>query len=146
MESKFLRHYIATVAYRAAKAIEDAPENYPEFELGAGVRQPIEILNHMGNVLAYALQSYGYEAEGVTETGSWEGEAERFYQSLEKLDEAVDKGMVPAPLTIEQIIQGPLSDVMTHIGQLYTLRRMAGFPVSKESFIKADIQTGKIKP
>jgi hypothetical protein len=57
----------------------------------------------------------------------------------------LQQNIPPQPLTIEQIVQGPLADAMTHVGQLYTLRRMAGSPVAKESFIKAPISAGKIR-
>ncbi|MFC3885766.1 hypothetical protein ACFOU2_20730 [Bacillus songklensis] len=145
MNNDLLRHYVATLSYRASKAFKDAPKQYPDFEAGKDVRQPVEILNHMSNVLTYALNSYGEEEESFSELKNWEEEIERFYRIVEKLDQVIAKGTEPHPLTIEQIVQGPLSDVMTHIGQLYTLRRLAGSPVTKESFIKADIRIGKVR-
>ncbi|MCV5942504.1 hypothetical protein OFN64_38105, partial [Escherichia coli] len=43
-----------------------------------------------------------------------------------------------------RLLQGPLSDAMTHIGQLAQLRRLAGSPVRGENFTKADIRTGHV--
>ena len=39
--------------------------------------------------------------------------------------------------TDAQFLQGPLSDAMTHAGQLAILRRLAGSPVPSENFIHA---------
>ncbi|MBD2843598.1 hypothetical protein IDH44_00215 [Paenibacillus sp. IB182496] len=43
------------------------------------------------------------------------------------------------------MVQGPLADAMTHIGQLAMLRRLAGAPVPKGSFIVAEVQMGKLR-
>ncbi|MEO8622673.1 MAG: hypothetical protein ABI625_16500 [bacterium] len=44
----------------------------------------------------------------------------------------------------EQFLQGPLSDAMTHAGQLAMLRRLFGDPVASENFIYAHIQTDNV--
>ena len=53
----FLRHHLATMAFRAQHAISDAPANYPEFEAGQGVLKPVEILNHI-NLMLVATRLY----------------------------------------------------------------------------------------
>jgi hypothetical protein len=90
MNTKLLRHYLAALAYRAAKAINEAPDYYPSFEAGSGVRQPIEIVNHMSNVLTYVLQSYGYKEREQEKVGTWEAEVERFYKIFALLNFNVD--------------------------------------------------------
>lgn len=40
----FLRHTLATLAYRAGKAIRDMPEDCAEFRAAEGSRTPLEIL------------------------------------------------------------------------------------------------------
>lgn len=42
----------------------------------------------------------------------------------------------------DMLLQGPLADAMTHVGQLLLLRHLADSPVPRESYLKADIQTG----
>jgi hypothetical protein len=42
------------------------------------------------------------------------------------------------------ILQGPLSDAMTHSGQLALLRRLAGHPVEPENFMRAHIDPHNI--
>jgi hypothetical protein len=47
-------------------------------------------------------------------------------------------------ITEFQLLQGPFSDVMTHIGQLSMLRRLYGSPVPPENFIYADISASRL--
>ena len=49
-------------------------------------------------------------------------------------------------VSVERLLQGPLSDAMAHIGQLLMLRRFAGAPVTAENFLKADITVGVVGP
>ena len=48
-----LRHTLATVAYRAIRALEGAPDHFAGFA-GAG-RLPVQILAHMGDLFDWAL-------------------------------------------------------------------------------------------
>jgi hypothetical protein len=50
----------------------------------------------------------------------------------------------PLNQPIEKIIQGPVADALTHVGQIVMLRRAAGKPVQVESYFTADIVPGKI--
>ena len=50
----------------------------------------------------------------------------------------------PSAMAIETLFQGPISDVLTHIGQLAMLRRLAGFPVRGEVMIIADVEIGRV--
>ena len=76
---------------------------------------------------------------------SWDEEREAFYYILSKLDESFQE-KIPNQVTLEQLLQGPLSDTMAHIGQLLLLRRMVGSPIAAENFLKADIQKGVLGP
>jgi len=42
------------------------------------------------------------------------------------------------------LIQGPLADALTHVGQLAMLRGAAGAPVRPESYARADIVAGRV--
>ena len=44
------------------------------------------------------------------------------------------------------LMKGPFSDVMTHVGQLALLRRLADAPVAPENFVNADIQSDRLGP
>jgi hypothetical protein len=41
-------------------------------------------------------------------------------------------------------LQGPLADVLTHVGQLAMLRRMSGNPVAPENFIYAEVRSDRL--
>ncbi|OLO27047.1 hypothetical protein BTR23_21170 [Alkalihalophilus pseudofirmus] len=144
METNFFRHYLATLSYRATMAIKDAPSHYPEFQAGKGVRTPVEILSHTSDVLTLAY-SWFVDNERNKNIGEWDVEVERFYSLVEKLDQAIadDKQM---KATKEQLLQGPLADALTHVGQLIMLRRLADAPTPRENYIKADINIGTIRP
>jgi len=50
----------------------------------------------------------------------------------------------PVEQPVEKLIQGPLADALTHVGQLAMLRGMAGAPIRPESYARADIVVGRI--
>ena len=50
----------------------------------------------------------------------------------------------PLAGSLDQIIQGPLADTLTHTGQLAMLRGMAGAPVKPESYARAAIVPGRV--
>ncbi|RIV23214.1 hypothetical protein D2Q93_07925 [Alicyclobacillaceae bacterium I2511] len=142
-----LRHLLATLAYRATQAFSNAPSNFPELVIGKDVRTPIEILRHMSRVLTYAHSLLEPKDDGDNyefSSGTWEWEVDRFYGVLEKLDQVFIESKT-GDITWQQLVQGPLADAITHVGQLTMLRRMADSPVTYENFIKADIQIGKIR-
>jgi len=70
---------------------------------------------------------------------------EHFYETLERLDASMAEGK-PREVTEMQLLQGPLSDVMAHVGQMLMLRRLAGSPVPSENFVYADIKVGRVGP
>jgi hypothetical protein len=143
-----LRHFLATLAYRCRKVILGAPQNFGDFDAGHGVRKPSEILFHMSGVLLHvhsflAPQESPRMPLGI---GSWEEEVGRFFRVLSELDKSLESGMQWSRRTEEQILQGPLADAMTHIGQLAMLRRIASSPIPKESFDEAAICLGDVSP
>ena len=146
MNNELLRHLLATLSYRATQAISDVPSNFPELTIGKEVRTPIEILRHMSRVLTYAHSQFRPNDYGDSyefSSGTWEWEVERFYSVLEKLDQVFIES-ITGDMTWQQLVQGPLSDAITHVGQLTMLRRIADSPVSYENFIKADIRAGEL--
>jgi len=43
---------------------------------------------------------------------------------------------------VEKLVQGPIGDALTHIGQIVLLRRIAGSPVEAASYFEAEITPG----
>lgn len=146
MEKSLLRHYTATLAYRGNIAMEDAPAAFPSFEAGNGVMTPLQLLQHISAVLTKGYKSISDKQPPDLPSEDWEQAKERFFRILELMDQAFREDAAPQGLTEEQLLQGPLADAMTHIGQLATLRRLAGSPIRGGNYIRADIRAGQIRP
>ena len=142
----FLRHTVATLAYRGSKAVRGAPESFARFKAGPTTRTPLEILSHIGDLLDWALsQAEGKERWPSPSSLSWDGEVKRFHASLEAYDAylALRK---PLHKPAERMFQGAIADALTHIGQLTMLRRLSGSHVRGENYSRADVQVGRVGP
>jgi hypothetical protein len=138
----FLRHTLATLAYRGGKAIRNAPSGFADFR-GAG-RSPVQILAHVGDLLDWSLSMARGERKYVeSQTLPWDEEVGRFFSALRRFDDylaSTDAVHVP----VEKLFQGPIADALTHVGQIAMLRRMAGVPISGENYFVADMAVGRV--
>jgi len=140
----FLRHTLATIAYRAAKVERDAPPGFGTFQLGKHARTPVEIVAHLGDLFDWALTMAQGKSDWVqSKPGSWRREVDRFHASLLALDRYLASD-APLGVTPEELFQGPISDALTHIGQIAIMRRQDNSPVRSEIYAKADIATGRV--
>lgn len=133
-----LRHFLASIAYRTQKALRGAPVGFAEFRAAPGVRTPHELLRHMSDVLGYARTTFTGGTWRARTLPTFKDEIERFHEVLEDLGRMVAEHEFGVA-TPEQLLQGPLADVMTHAGQLAMLRRLEGSPVPPEDFIVARV-------
>ena len=137
-----LRHLAATLAYRAAKVLRDMPAGFDTF--GSATRRPVEIVAHMADLMAWGLTlargDYVWKAEGSDDL---DVEVRRFFDGLAALDRVL-AAEGPFHGSTEKLIQGPLADALTHVGQLAMLRGMAGAPVRPESYARAEIMPGRL--
>jgi hypothetical protein len=139
-----LRHTVATLAYRAAKALRDAPESFGNFRVADGSRTPAEILAHMGDLFEWALSiARGTEKWSDSKPLAWEKEVQRFFSALEAFDACLASGE-PLQGSAERFFQGPVADALTHTGQLAMLRRAAGAPIRGENYFRAEIAAGHV--
>lgn len=139
-----LRHTLATVAYRAGKAVRDAPPGFAGYRPAPSSRTPAEILAHMGDLFDWAVTlAEGAQVWRDSTPLDWRREVERFFAALERF-EAVLASEAPLAAPVSQLLQGPVADALTHIGQLTMLRRMAGSPIKGENYAKADIRPGRV--
>ncbi len=141
-----LQHFLAAIAYRTQKALRDATPAYPAFSAGHQARTPVEILRHMTSVLGYARTffvggTYPFHPEPLP---SFADEIARFHAVLQDFGRHLAAGTPLREISTKQLLQGPLSDVMTHVGQLALLRRLAAAPVAPENFIYAEIQHDRL--
>jgi hypothetical protein len=139
-----LRQLAATLAYRAAKVLRDVPADFAHRTFGDATRQPVRIVAHMADLMTWGVSMAGggkeWKAEGGTD---WDAEVDRFFSGLAALDAALAADG-PFAGSIDKIIQGPLADALTHVGQLSMLRGLAGAPVRPESYARAKIEAGRV--
>jgi hypothetical protein len=142
----FLRHTLAALAYRGGKVLRDAPPGFDTLEPGAGGRNPLQILAHIGDLFDWMLHlADGRHVWAERQPASWDEEVHRFFDLLHQVDaRLVSAAPIEAPL--ERLFQGPVADALTHVGQLALLRRQAGAPVKGENYFKAEIVAGRVGP
>ena len=141
-----LLHFLAALAYRTQKALRGAPEGFASFRAAPKVRTPHELVSHMDSVLGYARTFFVGGSYRVPPLPQFSAEIERFHSTLADLARLVAQGSEWKGITPEQLLQGPLSDAMTHAGQLAMLRRLAGYPVPPENFVLAEIDPANLGP
>ena len=138
---EFLRHALASLAYRASRAVEGAPDEFGAFA-GCG-RTPGQILAHMGDLLEWALSSAeGRQRWQNSEPLPWAEEKARFFAAVTAFD-AYLAGPEPVHAELERLFQGPVADAINHVGQLMMMRRLAGYKANGENFYVADIKAGQ---
>jgi hypothetical protein len=141
---EFLRHTVATLAYRGGKALRAAPEGFATVRVTETTRSAGEILSHIGDLLEWALWlAKGQHVWRDAVPQSWDAGVERFYKGLQRFDEYLASD-APLGAAAEQLFQGPIADALTHVGQIATLRRLAGSPVRGENYFKAEIVAGRV--
>ena len=140
---RMLRHTLATLGYRAGKTFRGAPEGFASFRASETTRTPLEILAHMGDLLAWAISmAKGKEAWSDGPPRSWTEEEGRFFTLLAELD-AILASEEPIHAPAEKLFQGPIADALTHTGQIAMLRRMNDSPIRGENYFRAGIETGR---
>jgi hypothetical protein len=143
-----LRHLVATLTYRAAKVLRDAPPEFGAMAFGSSTRTPLLIVAHMADLMEWGCRLARGESSWNAGGGAdWDAAVGRFFDGLSAIDQALEsddslRGPVENP--VEKLIQGPLADALTHVGQLAMLRGMAGAPIRPESYARADIVVGRI--
>src|SRR2546428_12665563 len=109
-----LRHLVATLAYRAAKVLRDVPPSFAQFSSGRDTRLPMQILQHLGDLMAWGLRmaqgEYLWRAEG---SGDWNTEVRRFFEGLPALDQFLASDAPLGP-PAEVVIQSPLAGAAAH--------------------------------
>jgi len=140
----FLRHTLATLAYRGGKAIRDAGPTFADYGSAETSRTPAKILAHIGDLMVWALAMSEGRREWVDSLPlAWDKECERFFTALKKFDDYLASEK-PLAVSAEKLFQGPIADALTHVGQIAMLRRMAGVPIKGENYFVAEITVGRV--
>ena len=131
-----LRHTVATVAYRAGKALRGAPPEFAQFGDGKSAGQ---ILAHMCDLFDWALTlAEGKSVWHDSTPQTWDADVARFFAVLEAFDRRLASG-APLGIAPERLFQGPIADSLTHVGQIAMLRRLAGCAIRGENYAIAPI-------
>jgi hypothetical protein len=145
-DREMLRHALATLAYRGGKAVRGAPDRFGDFKTEAAIRTPGQVLAHVGDLLDWSIElADGRHVWHDSPPQSWPEELARFFQALARLDARLASD-APLGFNEKQLLQGPIADALTHVGQITMLRRMFGAPVRGENYLKADIVVGRVGP
>ena len=141
---ELLRHTVATLAYRGAKAVRGASAEFATFKASPTTRTPAEILAHIGDLLDWALSIVkGSEAWHNSGPLAWNDEIGRFHRALQMFDESL-AAAAQTDVPCERLFQGPVADALTHVGQIAMLRRIAGEPMRAENYSQAKIEAGRV--
>lgn len=143
-----LRHTLATLAYRGAKAVRNPGPSFAEYDSQYGSpeasRTPAKILAHMGDLMDWGLAMAEGRREWHDSTPlAWDEECKRFFIALKKFDDYLASEK-PLQVSAEKLFQGPIADALTHVGQIAMLRRIAAVPMKSENYFVADIQIGRV--
>jgi hypothetical protein len=135
---------VAALAYRAAKAMRNAPADFADHHLSPTSRTPVQIVAHMGDLFDWALtMAQNRTAWHDSPPQPWAREVERFFTSLTAFDQFLAGDAPIDEPTLHKLAQGPVADALTHTGQLTMVRRLAGSPIKGESYARADIAIGQ---
>ena len=152
-KNELVRHLLATLVYRATKIIHDAPENYHKTSIGERVRTPEKILGYINSLIQLSNRFWSphkpvsmAEHRKQSSKQGWDREVELFYMLATMFDDTLSMYSSPRLYGPEKILQGPLLDAFTHVGQLALLRRMACSPIKGESYWMADVKVGQVGP
>lgn len=144
-KNHYLRHSLSTIAYRFQSSVHGAGSDFGNFDAGQNSRTPCQIINHMTHLL---LASGSMIKEGAfksdrLEIQNLEAETDRFNEQLKVLDIILIETDL-SEKTTNRLLQGPIADILTHIGQLALMRRLNGNPTGVSGFSSAPINIGQL--
>jgi hypothetical protein len=141
---RFMRHLLATLAYRTGKAVRQTPDAFASYQGAPESRSPVQILAHMGDLMDWALSMAKGERKWQNSSPlPWDEEITRLFRLMQKFDDYLASGL-PLGTDPATILQGGLADALTHAGQLAMLRRLSGHRMKGENYSRAPIQVGQV--
>ncbi len=139
-----VRHLLATLAYRFKVVIHWMPESFADYRSKYDVKSPRELLNHIVLLMDVGIRCLNPAHEvDRRDPAPWDSEVELFFERLGQLDAELESKEISQE-TMEQLIHGPVSDALTHVGQIAMLRRLSGSPVIPQRYLQARVKTGRV--
>ena len=113
VEREFLRHTLATVAYRGAKAVRNAPPEFADFKASPTSRTQVEIVAHIGDLMDWGLSmACGKPAWNNATPQPWPDEIARFHAAMKAFDDYLASDQ-PLHYPVERLFQGPIADALS---------------------------------
>ncbi len=98
----------------------------------------------MGDLFDWSLSmAEGQQRWHNSEPLAWDEEKKRFFAALGAFDAYLASGK-PMHAAIEKLLQGPVVDALTHVGQLAMIRRLSGCATVGENFFVAAVAVGQV--
>jgi len=142
-EKEIIRHFLATIYYRGMKYLSVNDLKFNSFTPKNDIRTPAQILNHINGLLQYIRSFFVDVSNTYSEELDFIAEVDRFKSFIKELDSDILSKNIDSKMTYHQILQGPLSDIMLHIGELSMQRKFSESNINDiENYINADIKPG----
>jgi len=141
-----MRRMLATLAFRTRHAFKNAPQGFEDYEAGMDVRTPNQILHHINDSVSMTNDMFCGRKPARLESMSFMETMETFHEKLSALDKTLTNADLPDDEKCLKLLQGPICDAMTHVGQLMMLRRLVGSPIPGANYYQSDIKNGQIGP
>jgi hypothetical protein len=143
LNNEYLRHTLATIAYRFQKSVSRSTDEFGDFNLGHGSRKTSEIVHHIYQLLKRSrdlIQDDKHD-KATPEHLSLTLEIERCNAVLLELDGVLAEKDIESDFS-KRLLQGPLADILTHIGQISMMSRLNGNAIDGKNFSSAPIKAG----
>ncbi|WOK07945.1 hypothetical protein RT717_04790 [Imperialibacter roseus] len=141
MNNELLRHTVAAIRYRLTKAIAQTSDGFGEYKVSAHTRTPNEIINHMTDLALKAtmMVEEGHFNSPAPPSLTFTKEVARFNDSLTALSRVLEAKELD-PSLVKKLLQGPILDMATHVGQIAMLNGLNGNKVPNENYFAADLK------
>ena len=143
MKNELLRHTLSTIAYRFQKSVSSANEDFGNFRAAEDSRTAVEIINHIFDIINKTkvfIKDDRFDKSLPIQL-DFKSEIDRFHNTLQELDFLLSETELEIDYS-KKLIQGPLSDVLSHIGQIALMSGLDGNKIKGENFSSAKIITG----
>ncbi|HLO45203.1 MAG TPA: hypothetical protein VK175_12785 [Leadbetterella sp.] len=137
---ELLNNVLKAIKYRFEKATNGSLESFGEFRLSDQTRSPSEIVNHMFDLVnkTNSIITGGEMNTEIPVLLKFDEECHRFVVGLEKLMTALKKSQIDLSVCMK-LLQGPILDITTHIGQIALLNGLNGNKIGKENYYALDL-------
>ncbi len=140
MKNQLLQHAVKAIKYRLNRALGHAHDTFGGFTVNDQTRTPAEILNHMCDLSSKACMMIKEDHFNCPLPPQMDigGEIERLNVGLEQLITDLSNHDLTIEFS-ERLLQGPILDMATHVGQIAMLNGLYGDKIPKENYFRADI-------